>query len=319
MTAGLPVLAEVVRSGFVESRHTGSVVALDDAGRVALAVGEVDAAVLPRSANKPLQAAAMVGAGLELDGALLALVAASHSGEPLHVDGVVRILAGVGLGTDCLANVAGLPLDPGAQLAVTSAGGGPEPVLHNCSGKHAGMLATSVGAGWPVDGYLSPAHLVQRHITAGIEALAGEEVAAVVVDGCGAPQHALSLTGLARAFRALAGAPASTPEGRVAAAVRAHPWWAGGTGRPVTRLLAGVPGLVAKDGAEGVMAAATADGIAVAVKIADGAQRAAVPVLVATLASQGVDTTAVADLAAVPVLGGGRRVGELRVTGITGP
>jgi L-asparaginase II len=261
----------------------------------------------------------MVGAGLELDGALLALAAASHSGEPLHVDGVVRILAGVGLGPDCLGNVAGLPLDPAAQLAVTSAGGGPEPVLHNCSGKHAGMLATSVAAGWPVDGYLSPDHLVQRHITAGIEALAGEEVAAVVVDGCGAPQHALSLTGLARAFQALAGAPASTPEGRVAAAVRAHPWWAGGTGRPVTRLLAGVPGLVAKDGAEGVMAAATADGIAVAVKIADGAQRAAVPVLVATLASQGVDVAAVADLAAVPVLGGGRRVGDLRVTGITGP
>jgi len=313
-----PVVAEVVRSGFVESRHTGSVVALDGSGRVALAMGEVDAAVLPRSANKPLQAAAMVGAGLELDGPLLALVAASHSGEPFHVDGVRRILADVGLGPDALGNVAGLPLDADAQLAVTTAGGGPQPVLHNCSGKHAGMLAASVAAGWPVDGYLSPDHPVQRHIIAGIEALAGEDVAAVVVDGCGAPQHALTLTGLARAFRALGLAPASTPEGRVAAAVRAHPRWAGGTRRSVTRLLAGVPGLVAKDGAEGVMAAASTDGTAVAVKIADGAQRAAVPVLVATLARLGVDTTAVADLATVPVLGGGHRVGELRVTDISG-
>ncbi len=319
MTAALPVVAQVVRSGFVESRHTGSVVALDGAGEVALAVGQVDAAILPRSANKPLQATAMVGAGLELDGELLALVAASHSGEQFHVDGVLRVLAAAGLGAEDLDNVAGLPLDQDAQRAAIAAGGGPEPVLHNCSGKHAGMLATCVRAGWPIGGYLAPDHPVQRHITAGIERLAGEAVAALVVDGCGAPQHALTLIGLARAFRALALAPASTPEGRVATAMKTHPRWSGGTGRPVTRLLEGVPGLVAKDGAEGVMAGATADGTAVAVKIADGAQRAAVPVLVATLASRGVDTAAVADLATVPVLGGGRPVGELRVTGIGGP
>ena len=318
MTASLPVLAAVVRSGFVESRHTGSLVALDGSGRVALAVGDVDAAVLPRSANKPLQAAAMVRAGLDLDGSLLALVAASHSGEPLHVEGVLDILAEAGLGPDSLGNAGGLPLDPDAQRAVTASEGGPEPLLHNCSGKHAGMLATCVRAGWPVDGYLSPDHPGQRHITAVIEELAGEDVAAVVVDGCGAPQHALTLIGLARAFRALVVAPASAPEGRVAAAMRAHPWWAGGTGRPVTRLLAGVKGLVVKDGAEGVMAAATVDGTAVAVKIADGGQRAAVPVLVAALASRGVDVAAVADLGTVPVLGGGRPVGELRVTGIGG-
>jgi L-asparaginase II len=137
---------------------------------------------------------------------------------------------------------------------------------------------------------------VQQACRAAIERLAGEEVKHVAVDGCGAPQHALTLPGLARAFTALVLGGAQ--ERRVADAMRAHPWHVGGTGRDVTRLMEGVPGLVAKDGAEGVYAVALADGTSVALKIADGSAR-----------------TGVRALATAPVLGGGRPVGELRVTG----
>ena len=180
----------------------------------------------------------------------------------------------------------------------------------NCSGKHAAMLATCVARGEPTEGYLDPAHPVQAAITATLERLAGEPVQHVAVDGCGAPQHALTLRGLARAFAAVA-----TGDGacrRTAAAMTARPDLVGGTGREVTDVMAGVPGLVAKDGAEGVFAAALPDGAAVAVKVADGAGRAAVPLLVAGLRALGVDAEVLDRLARPPVLGGGRPVGELR-------
>ncbi len=311
----LPVLADVVRSGYLEGTHTGSVVALHADSSFALALGELDRPVFPRSSNKPLQAAALLDAGWSpRDSAELALAAASHSGEPEHLSVVRRMLAEPGVAA--LGCPAMLPLSEAAAHALLASGGAATPLTMNCSGKHAAMLATCVARGWPLAGYLVADHPVQLAITAGIERLAGERVLHLAVDGCGAPQHALTLTGLARAFGRLASAPAGVAGSgrRVADAMREHPFLVGGTGRDVTALMAGVPGLVAKDGAEGVYAVGLPDGAAVALKIEDGAARARTPVLVAALRALGVDAPVLGELATTPVLGGSAVVGEVHVS-----
>jgi L-asparaginase II len=307
-----PVLAEVVRSGFVEGHHHGSLIALDEDGTTVTAIGDTVAPIFPRSANKPMQAAGMLRTGLQLDGELLALAASSHSGEQLHLDGVRRILTEAGLDVDDLQTPPDVPLDEAAREDWLRAGNRRERIVMNCSGKHAAMLATAVARGWPMQTYLDPAHPLQLAIRATIEELTAEKVTAVGVDGCGAPLFALSLAGLARAFRELVRADANTAEGRVAAAMRAHPWYVGGTGRDATLLMLGVPGLLAKDGAEGVFAAALDDGRAVALKVDDGAARARAPVLVAALRQLGIDAPVLDQLEATPILGGGRRVGYVR-------
>ena len=307
------ILVDVVRSGYLESTHTGSVVALRPDGSRALSVGDPDRPVFPRSSNKPLQAVALLEAGwIPGDSEELALATASHSGEPAHLDVVRRVLGA--LGPAALGCPAMLPLSEAAAHTLLAGGGTASALTMNCSGKHAAMLATCVANGWPVEGYLSPEHPVQQVITAGIERLAGEPVLHVAVDGCGAPQHALSLPGLARAFAALASATAG-PERQVADAMRTHPFLVGGSGRDVTQLMQGVPGLVAKDGAEGVYAAALPDGSAVALKIDDGAGRARTPVLVAALRLLGATGPVLDELATAAVLGGGTVVGEVRVSG----
>ena len=311
MSEPVPV-AEVVRSGFIESVHHGSVVVLGPDGSVQLAVGDVGSPIFPRSSNKPVQAAAMVGAGLALDGELLALGSASHSGEPFHLDGVRRILASAGLDLDALQNTPDLPLDEAERAAWLAAGRPKSSLAQNCSGKHAAMLATCVAAGWDTATYRDPDHPLQRLMAQTLGELAGEPVAATGVDGCGAPVMAVSLTGLARAFAAVAQADAGTPEGKVAAAIRANPAWLGGTGRDVTALIEGIPGLVAKDGAEAVYAAALPDGRAVALKIADGGGRAAPVVMVAALRSAGVEAPVLERLATSVVLGHGEPVGVVR-------
>ena len=137
------------------------------------------------------------------------------------------------------------------------------------------MLATCHAAGWDTAGYLDPGHPLQRAIRTTVEELTGVPVAHTAVDGCGAPLFSTTPAGLARAVARIATAPPGTPEGRVAAAMRAHPWWVAGTGRDVVRLAAAVPGLIAKDGAEGVFVAALPDGRTVVVKILDGSPRPA--------------------------------------------
>jgi len=310
----LPVLVELVRSGVVESTHAASVVALRADGSVALALGALDVPVFPRSSNKPLQAVGLLNAGWQpLDDACLALATASHSGEPSHLEVVRRTLAAAGLDESALGCPPLLPLSEAAAHTLLASGGSASRLTMNCSGKHAAMLATCVVNGWPVEGYLAPGHPVQVALLDAIEDLAEEPVRHVAVDGCGAPQHALTLTGLARAFSALVTRGGTCR--RTADAMRAHPGLVGGTGRDVTALLEGVPGLVCKDGAEGVYAAALPDGSAVAVKVADGATRAATPVLVGGLRALGVTADVLDRLAATPVLGGGAPVGELRLAG----
>jgi L-asparaginase II len=303
-------LAHVVRGDLVESVHRGHLVALDAGGVPVLRRGDPDGTVFARSTLKPVQAVAMLRAGLDLDGELLALACSSHSGEPLHVDGVRRILAGAGRTEEDLANTAGYPLGEDVGATWRADGFGPSPLAQNCSGKHAAMIATCVAAGWPVQGYRAPDHPLQKAVRATVAELTGDDAEHVTVDGCGAPLFSCTLTGLAHAFARLALAAPGTPEGRVAVAMSGHPEWVGGTGRDVTALIAGVPGLVAKDGAEGVFAAALPDGSVVAVKVLDGAMRPLPVVAADALRALGADVPA--DLGRLAVLGGGEPVGEIR-------
>ena len=311
-----PVVAHVVRSGFVESIHHGSVVAVDASGSTLLAVGDVGGPIFPRSSSKPIQALAMLRAGLDLDGELLALAAGSHSGEWFHLEGVRRILAGAGLTELDLQNTVDLPYEEQERHAWIAAGRGATSLAQNCSGKHSAMLATCVVAGWDTATYLEPRHPLQQLMAHTLADLSGEPAAASGVDGCGAPVMAVSLTGLARAFCRLATAPEGTDEARVASAMRAYPQWVGGTRRDVTALIRGVPGLIAKDGAESVYAVGLADGRGVALKIADGGQRARPVVMAAALRRLGVNAQVLEVLAQAPVLGHGQQVGSINAVGI---
>ncbi len=308
-----PVVAEVVRSGFAESRHRGAVAGLAADGTQVIRAGNTAVPFFPRSANKPLQAAAMLRCGLELEGELLALAAASHSGEDFHVDGVRKILSGAGLTEDDLGCPPSWPLDPESARRLIARGEDMARIRMNCSGKHAAMLAACLLNGWPAGSYLNPGHPLQQAIRRTVEELAGEQVPAAGVDGCGAPLFALTLTGLARAFRALVLAAPGTPERRVADAMRAHPEWTSGTSRDERRLMDAVPGLLVKGGAEGVDAFALADGDGIragAVKIDDGAHRGRTPVTVAALRLLGAIVPE--ELATVPVIGGEAEVGVIR-------
>ncbi|SDQ83871.1 asparaginase [Quadrisphaera sp. DSM 44207] len=306
-------LAALVRGPLVESVHLGHLVVTGPGGEVLASRGDPSALLWPRSALKPLQAVALVQAGLDLSGDLdlLALAAASHSGEPAHLEGVRRLLARAGLDEAALRNTPDLPLDPDVAAAWRAQGRGPSSLAQNCSGKHAAMLAASAAADWDPASYLDLGHPVQRQVRATVAELTGERERATTVDGCGTPLLATSLTGLARAYGRIATAPAGTAPGQVAAAVRAHPHLLGGTGRDVTALVAGVPGLVAKDGAEGVCAAALDDGRAVALKVLDGSARARPVVLAAVLRRLGVAAPALDEVGDVRVLGHGRPVGAL--------
>ncbi|MEU3649054.1 asparaginase [Lentzea sp. NPDC034063] len=309
---GHEVVAEVWRGDFLESVHHGTVVATDASGSPVLSVGRPGDVAFPRSSNKPLQALAMLRSGLDLDGELLALACASHSGEDFHVDGALRILASAGLTEDALQCTPDLPLGEQARAQHLAQGLAAAPKYMNCSGKHAAMLATCVANGWPTESYLDPTHPLQVATRQTIEDVAGEPVAQVGVDGCGAPIFAISLTGLARAFGRLAAAAPGTLEHRVATAMNTYPQWVGGTGRDVTVLMGALPGVIAKDGAEGVYAVGLPTGEGVALKIADGSSRARAVVIVAVLKRLGVDVSKVEDLATVPVLGHGRAVGAVK-------
>jgi L-asparaginase II len=308
MSDANPVLAEVVRSGFTESRHRGALAALAADGTFAFTAGNANTPMFPRSANKPLQAAAMLRAGLPVEGELLALAAASHSGEDFHAAGVREILDIVALTESDLRCPPSLPMDESTAHRLIRDSDTPQSsVRFNCSGKHAAMLATCIVNDWPTASYLDPAHPLQLHIGRTIEELAMEPIAAIGVDGCGAPVFALTLAGLARAFRSLVLAPDGSPERKVADAMRKFPEWTSGTMRDERRLMVAIPGLLLKSGAEGVDAFALADGTAAALKIDDGGARARTPVTAAILARLG--TQPPAGLVADPVLGGGKNVG----------
>ena len=277
--------------------------------------------MFPRSSNKPMQAAGMLRCGLDLDGKLLALAAASHSGEDFHVAGVREILARAGLTEDDLQCPPALPREEVFQQEFLREGGEPDRVHMNCSGKHAAMLATCVAAGWPTATYTDPAHPLQVALR---QAARGPGRGAVPGGRAwtGAAPRCSRCPWPAWPGRSRRWSPRSpgTPERRVADAMRAYPEWTSGSLRTERALMATVPGLLLKVGAEGVQAFALADGRAVAFKIEDGSARARDPITVALLRRLGVTTgpgvpdSALDEIGVVPVLGGSRAVGVVRVT-----
>ncbi|MGZ4506410.1 MAG: asparaginase [Blastococcus sp.] len=312
-----PVLVEVHRSGFLESVHRGALVVLDAAGAVRFAAGDVDRPVLPRSSNKPVQATALLAAGWSPRSRReLAIGAGSHSGEDGHREIVAAMLDAVGLTPEALGCPPALPLHEPTRAAWLAAGRAPERLAMNCSGKHAAMLSACVAAGWATEGYLSRDHPLQQAVEARLGDAAGEPVTAVVVDGCGAPQHALSLTGLARGVLSLVEAPAESRERSVADAMRAEPWFVAGTGRDDTALMDAVPGLLVKGGADGVHVAALPGRGAVALKLDDGGDRGRTPALGAALVRLGVPAESLSPWLLPTVLGGADVVGEVRAAAI---
>lgn len=273
------------RGWVAESHHRGRIVVTNPDGSVRLTVGATDHATLPRSALKPFQAIAMLEHGLDLDGELLALAGASHAGERIHIDGVLRILEGAGLGAEDLVNTADHPQEEAARVAWIRAGRDKEPLAHNCSGKHAAMLATCVRAGWSREDYRDPDHPLQRAIRATIEDYCGV-VGDPVADGCTAPAFAGLLPGLAQGFGRLAAAD-DGPARRIADAYRNHPEYVSSTGDATVRLHRAVPGIVAKVGAEGILAAGLPDGTGIACKMSDGMGRGRFDVMVAVLRAIG--------------------------------
>lgn len=307
-------IAVATRNGVDESLHQGAAAVIDADGAVVASVGNPELLVYPRSALKPFQADAMVALGLDLPHRLLAVVAASHSGEERHLAAAVEILERFDLTVDDLANTPTRPYGATARKEARAAGVPPSSLQQNCSGKHAGMLATCRINGWATDSYLDPEHPLQEAIIDHIDALAdrdGGSVADVGVDGCGAPTHVMPLVDVARALGAMCRAGSDVVE-----AMSAEPFMLGGTDRDVTIWTEAVPGLAAKEGAAGVMAVGLPDGRAAALKVADGSddvRRAVTPEL---LRRVGVDVDGLhrgaLDRVAVTVLGHGAPVGVIR-------
>ena len=298
------VLAEVTRSDVVESIHAGHMVLLNADGSILFQKGDPTLNIYSRSSLKSIQASAMVRAGLDIEPRLLALVCASHAGTPMHQQGAQAILAKAGLDEHSLQCILDRPLDE--ELRRTSE---PTRLAMNCSGKHAGMLATCVINGWPIDSYLDPAHPLQLAIKAEVEQMSGENVAGISVDGGGAPLFLFSLLGLARAIRNLTISKDPVHQ-EVAQACREFPEMVSGPGRLATRMMQNIPGLFMKDGAEAVNVASLADGRTLAIKISDGNARAMPAITTAALAIFGIDAHEVP----VNTLGAGLPVGTIRAT-----
>jgi L-asparaginase II len=307
------IVAEIVRSGFVEGHHYGSVVALAADGSVDWSIGAVDVPMLPRSCNKPVQALGMVRLGLDLPDELLALASASHSGEDFHLAGARQILASAGLSESDLQTPPDWPLDDVAREAAIREGRGKDSISMNCSGKHSAMLATCVLRGWDTATYLDPAHPLQVAIAETFADVTGEPVEAVAVDGCGAPLLSTSLIGLAHAFRRLAVAT-DGEEKRVADAIRAYPAYVSGTRRDELALLTALPGAIGKAGAESCYVVALPDGRAFALKTDDGAPRVRPVLMAAAMRRSGIADPAVDATGVLTLLGGGVPVGEIRAT-----
>jgi L-asparaginase II len=306
----MDVLVEVVRSGLVESRHRGVAVRVDPQGDLLWSLGDADTVIFPRSANKLFQALGMMRAGLPLDGAELAIVASSHSGEPFQLDAVRAVLVRAGLDESALQTPPSYPLDPKEHAAVLRAGGGRAPILMDCSGKHAAMLLTSVVNDWPTETYLDPDHPLQQAITAIFAELTGAPPDTMGIDGCGAPLLATSIRRLATATARVRGAAEGSDGHRLVEAMLAHPQYVSGTRREELALMRAFPGLVAKGGAESVLVVGLPDGSACALKIEDGGSRPLFVAMHRVLEIAGLDAEILHDRPSV--LGGGKHVGEVR-------
>jgi L-asparaginase II len=319
-------LVHVVRNGFIESRTTGSAVVTAPDGSVLASLGHPAAPVYPRSTLKPLQAIASLRHGARLVDEQIALACGSHRGTARHRRTAATVLSYAGMDESFLQCPPAWPADPAGILEMARDAGQDEPrqtpLAYNCSGKHAGFLSAAKYGGHDVHTYLDPDHPVQREVAAVLEEYCGEPAAHWGVDGCGAPAPALSLTGLARGFGMVAAAPARRDAEvhavAVATAMREHPWAVHGETSSNTVVIREL-GLLAKLGADGVMAMAAPDGTSVAVKALDGGPRAGnlvALVLLAQFAPGQVDLEAlpgVLDQVSPKILGRGQPVGRVQL------
>jgi L-asparaginase II len=306
-------LARIERSGMVESRHIGVAVVVDPEGQIVRTLGDPSALVYPRSTLKLLQALAVLETGVDLDPIQSVLACASHAGTDRHVEVVRSILSAADLDEDALQCPPAWPIDRKSRSAKAT-GNGKSRIFMECSGKHAAFLLACVHNGWSTEDYLDPSHPLQLRIVETIERMTGESVTHSGVDGCGAPVHAVSTLGLARAVSAISRPGAPLDAAYLALAIRANPWAIDGDGRENTVAIERL-GVIAKSGAEGTVVMAAPDGTSVAAKILDGSGRARTLVALELLVAAGaVDRSAadeVLELTTEPVLGGGRDVGAL--------
>ena len=283
-----PVLIELTRGPRVESVHTGAMALARSRGELVGAVGDVHAPVFPRSAVKPLQAIAFIERGAAdrfgCGTREIALASASHAGTPAHTATVQSLLQRAGLGREALACGVHEPMDPGAARQLIRTRAQASTLHHNCSGKHAAMLATAVHEGEPTAAYWQPDHPVQVRIAHVLEQLSGCRLGPEVrgIDGCSVPNWAMPLCALAQAYARFAigeemGQVRARACRRIAQACWAHPDLVAGPGRLDTRVMSLLQGKVlVKSGAEGVYCGALPElGLGFAVKIDDGAKRAA--------------------------------------------
>ena len=331
-----PVLVEATRGKEVESRHRGAYAVVDSEGKLVLSGGAIDLGVFPRSAIKPLQALALVETGAAeaygLNDAEIALACASHSGERRHSDSVRSWLERLGLDEDDLECGAHLPFDDEATAALVRAGREPDRTHNNCSGKHSGFLTVAKHLGHPTKRYIDYGHPVQQRVIGIMEQMTGLDLADAPwgIDGCGIPTIAIPLGNLALAMARLAD-PRDQPETRqraagiVLRAMAAEPFMVAGSGRFCTVVMQAAGARAAiKTGAEGVYCASLPElGLGVALKIDDGAGRAAEVAMGALLRRLEVidDDLArtLADRLSPPIVNrAGERVGELRVAAESG-
>lgn len=292
-----PVLIEAVRGSLVESRHRGALAVVDADGDCVLAIGDVERPIFPRSAVKALQALVLAETDaierFDIPDQELALACGSHGGEPDHVAGVASLLARIGLDEGALMCGTHWPLHQPSARALARSGGSATALHNNCSGKHAGFLAAACAMACDPTTYVDQAHPVQRAVRAVLEDLSGAAIPdeLIGIDGCSVPTFAMPLRRLAFAFarfgtgHGIAPARAASAK-RLRTACAAFPWHVAGTGFFCTEAMTLLRerGFV-KTGAEGVFCAALPrQGLGVALKIDDGATRAAEAAMAAALA-----------------------------------
>ncbi|MFT6024888.1 MAG: L-asparaginase II [Ascidiaceihabitans sp.] len=286
-------MAEIWRGPFLESVHSGHAVVCDDSGQIVHAWGDPEAVVLPRSSSKMIQGVPLIASGAAdafgLTTQHLALACASHQGAAIHTDRVGKWLDHLGLDDDAFRCGPQTPNDEPARDALIKSDQSPCQIHNNCSGKHAGFLtlAKHLGAG---PEYIEPDHPVQTGALEVHERLTGITSPGFGIDGCGAPNYASTLSGMARAMAHFAAAPAGSPEERLRSAMMLHPELVAGEGRACTNLMRAMGGKVAiKTGAEAFYVAIIPElKLGVALKISDGATRASECAIAAILVKLGV-------------------------------
>lgn len=314
---GAVPLVHVIRSGLIESVHMGHVAVCDADGRLIASAGDPERPVFARSCMKPLQATVSLKAIDEpMPDREVAVMCGSHNGEPVHIGAVQAVLKRAGLEPDALLNPPGWPLDPEAMAASHLK----HRLLHDCSGKHAGMLLACVRAGWDTKTYLRPSHPLQRRVLRAVLRATDLDEVTLGVDGCGVPVHGMPLRSMATLFARMAeperlGELGAAAE-RAVEAMLAEPYLVGGRDSWDTEVMRVTGDVVAKRGAESLgCSVILPSGLGVAVKIDDGGGRAGAPAVIAALRQVGGLSAAqvreLAPLAVPPVLGGGKPVGRL--------